>query len=249
MVYLLLYVDDMLIVNKSMKKIENLKGQLSSEFEMKNLGSAQKILGMQIIRDRKKGHLFLNQKAYIEKIISKFGMSSSKSVLTPMAQHFRLHKGQSPQSDEDIRQMQEVPYSSAVRCLMYFIVCTRPDLAHSVSLVSRFMANPGKEHWQAVKWIFTCLNGSSRKSLVYGGAGNESDMITGYCDSDFAASTDTRKSHSGIMFIVFGTAVSWKATLQPVVALSTTEAEYIAITEAVKEALWLKGLLGELRFE
>ncbi|CAM8944240.1 unnamed protein product [Rhodiola kirilowii] len=253
-VYLLLYVDDMLIASRNFNQIKRLKEQLNSSFEMKDLGPARKILGMQILRNMEQGTLFLNQQGYIEKVLTKFGMGNAKSVLTPIAQHFRLHKDQSPQFEKDISYMQEVPYSSAVGSLMYAMVCTRPDLAHSVSLVSRFMANPGKDHWAAVKWILRYLRGSTGIGLKYGGADQggaekEADMIMGYCDSDYAASIDTWKSQSGIVFTVFGTAVSWKATLQPVVALSTTEAEYIAITEAVKEALWLRGLLIELGFE
>ncbi|CAM8991919.1 unnamed protein product [Rhodiola kirilowii] len=197
---------------------------------MKDLGPAQKIIGMQILRHRKQGILFLNQQGYIEKVITKFGMSKAKTVLTPLAQHFKLHKDHSPQTETKVYDMKDIPYSSVVGSLMYTMVCTRPDLAHSVSVVSRFMANPGKEHWQAVKWISRYLRGSTGKGLKYGGAVDDSDMIIGYCDSDYAASIDTQKSQSGIVFTVFGTAVSWKATLQPVVALSTTEAEYIAIT-------------------
>ncbi|CAM8916902.1 unnamed protein product [Rhodiola kirilowii] len=244
----------MLTTSRNFNQIKRLKEQLNSSFEMKDLGPAKKILGMQILRNLKQGTLFLKQQGYVEKVLTKFGMGNAKSVLTPIAQHFRFHKDQSPQSEKDISYMQEIPYSSAVGSLMYAMVCTRPDLAHSASLVSRFMANPGKEHWAAVKWILRYLRGSTGIGLKYGGADQcgaekEADMIVGYCDSDYAASIDTRKSQSGIVFTVFGIALSWKATLQPVVALSTTEAEYIAITKVVKEALWLRGLLGELGFE
>ncbi|CAM8906690.1 unnamed protein product [Rhodiola kirilowii] len=234
-VYLLLYVDDMLIASRNFNQIKRLKEQLNSSFEMKDLGPAKKILGMQILRNMDQGTLFLNQHGYIEKVLTKFGMGNAKLVLTPIAQHFKLQKDQCPKSEKDISYMQEVPYSSAVGSLMYAMVCTRPDLAHSVSLVSRFMANPRKEHWTAVKWILRYLRGCTKIGLKYGGAdqggaGTETDMIVGYCDSDYAASIDTRKSQS-------------------VVALFTTEAEYIAITEVVKEALCLRGLLGELGFE
>ncbi|CAM8970182.1 unnamed protein product [Rhodiola kirilowii] len=222
-VYLLLYVDDMLVASKNKRNIRQLKNQLNSTFEMKVLGSAQKILGMQIFRDRAKGTLFLSQQDYLEKVLTKFGMSNVKSVLTPMAQHFKLHRLLGPQTDEEKRQMEDVPYSSAVGSLKYAMVCTKPDLAHAVSMVSRFMASPCKEHWQAVKWIFRYLRGSSGKGLLYGGAKNGSEMITGYCDSNYDASIDTRKSQCGIVFTVFSTTISWKATLQSVVALSTRE--------------------------
>ena len=145
--------------------------------------------------------------------------------------------------------MERVPYSSVVRSLMYSMICTRPDLAHSVSVVSRFMSNLGKQHWQGVKWILRYLRGTTSVGLVYGEAGGAENGIIGYVDFDYAGDLDQRRSLTGYVFQINGCTVSWKSTLQHVVALSTTEAEYIALTEAIKEALWLKGLLGELGFQ
>jgi len=242
-IYLLLYVDDMLIAAKNLSEIHTLKLQLSSEFEMKDLGAAKKILGMDIKRDRGGGRLFLTQETYLEKVLKRFGMKDAKPVSTPFASHFRLSAAQSPQSDEDEEYMARVPYSSAVGSIMYAMVCTRPDISHAVSVVSRYMSCPGKMHWQAVKWILKYLRGTSSACLEFG---RNSNILTGFVDSDYAGDLDKRRSLSGYVFCIGSCAVSWKATLQPVVALSTTEAEYMAITEAIKEALWLKGLFGEL---
>lgn len=129
---------------------------------------------------------------------------------------------------------------------MYSMVCTRPDLAHSVSVVSRYMARAGREHWSGVKWILRYLKGSKQFGLLYDGRKENDKVVMGFVDSDFAGDLDNRRSLTGYVFQVYGCTVSWKASLQPVVALSTTEAEYIALTEAVKEALWIKGLLDEL---
>ena len=156
-IYLLLYVDDMSIAAKRKDDIANLKGQLSSEFEMKDLGAAKKILGMEISRDRKSGLLFLSQHSYIQKLLRRFNMHDSKPVSTPIASHFKLSSSQCPSTDSDFDYMSKVPYSSAVSSLMYAMVCSRPDLSYAMSLVSRYMANPGKEHWNAVKWIFRYL--------------------------------------------------------------------------------------------
>ena len=145
-IYLLLYVDDMLIACKNMSEINRLKAQLSSEFEMKNLGAAKKILGMEIHRDRKVGTLFLSQKTYIEKLLERFGMQDANSVSTPLAAHFKLSTALSPQTEEEVERMSRVPYASAVGSLMYAMVCTRPDISQAVSVVSRYMANPGKVH-------------------------------------------------------------------------------------------------------
>ena len=140
--------------------------------------------------------------------------------------------------------MSQVPYASAIGSLMYAMVCTRPDLAHAVSVVSRFMSQPGKEHWQAVKRIFRYLRGTSDIGLVYGG--DTQCLVTGYSDSDYAGDVDSRRSMTGYVFTLGGSVVSWKATLQPTVTLSTTEAEYMALTEAAKEGIWLRGLVRDL---
>ena len=242
-IYLLLYVDDMLIAAKGMKEITTLKAHLSSEFEMKDLGAAKKILGMEITRDRKSGLLFLSQQSYIKKVFHHFNMDGAKSVSTPIAPHFKLSVSQCPTTDEEFEYMSKVPYSSVVGSLMYAMVCSRPDLSYAMSLISRYMANPGKEHWKAVQWVFRYLLGTSNACLKFGRTG---EGLVGYVDSDFAADLDKRRSLTGYVFNVGGCAVSWKATLQAVVAQSTTEAEYMAIAEACKESVWLKGLFAEL---
>jgi len=243
-VYLLLYVDDILIAAKNIDLIQELKDTLKSEFEMKDLGPAGKILGMEIQRDRTSGKLFLNQSKYIEKILSRFGMASCKAISTPYDRNLRLSSAMCPQSDAEKLDMQRVPYAQAVGSLMYAMVCTRPDLAYPLSVVSRFMSNPGREHWKAVKRIFRYLKGTQEIGLMYG-ADQVCDMA-GYTDSDFAGDIDKRRSLSGYVFTFAGSVVSWKSTLQPTVSLSTTEAEYVAMTEAAKEGIWLKGLLGDL---
>ena len=139
--------------------------------------------------------------------------------------------------------MAKVPYSSVVGSLMYAMVCTRPDIAHAVGVVSRFLKNPGKEHWEAVKWILRYLRGSSDECLCFGAS---NPILKGYTDSDIAGDLDNRKSTTGYLFTFSGGAISWQSKLQKCVALSTTEAEYIAATEAGKEMIWLKRFLQEL---
>ena len=137
--YLLLYVDDMFIAAKSVSEINRLKQQLRGEFEMKDLGAAKRILGMEISRNRVDGKLFLNQKSYVLKVLERFAMQNSKPVSTPLAAHFRLSAELSPQSEDEEKYMSQVPYSSAVGSLMYAMVCTRPDISHAVGVVSRYM--------------------------------------------------------------------------------------------------------------
>ena len=131
---------------------------------------------------------------------------------------------------------------------MYLMVCTRPDLCYGVSLVSRFMSQPGKEHWEATKWILRYLRGTIDVGLVFE-ATEKGMQVNGFVDSDYAGDIDTRRSQTGYVFQIGGCTVSWKSNLQSIVALSTTEAEYIACTEAIKEALWLKGITREFGIE
>jgi len=118
---------------------------------MKYLGPAKKILGIQIHRYRDRKELFLSQKQYIEKALKRFNMTDAKAVSTLPAKHFKLSISQSPSTDEEKKVMSRIPYSSAFGSLMYAMVCTRPDIAYSVGTVSRFISNPGKEYWDAVK--------------------------------------------------------------------------------------------------
>ncbi|KAG7553078.1 Zinc finger CCHC-type superfamily [Arabidopsis thaliana x Arabidopsis arenosa] len=160
-IVLLLYVDDMLIVGKNLSRIQELKNQLGKSFAMKDLGPAKQILGMRIVRDRGEKLIYLSQERYIEKVLQRFHMDNSKVVSTPLATHFRLNSQQSPKTKLEKEDMARVSYASAVGSLMYAMVCTRPDIAHAVGTVSRFLSNPGREHWNAVKWILRYLRGTS----------------------------------------------------------------------------------------
>ena len=118
---------------------------------MKNMGAAKHILGFRIERDRMVGILKLIQSSYLEKILDRFNMTDAKPMKTYLAAHFKLSKEQSPKDDDELKIMARIPYASAVDSLMYMMVCTRPDIAHAVGPVSKYMANPDKQHWEAVK--------------------------------------------------------------------------------------------------
>ncbi|KAL5787036.1 hypothetical protein ACOSP7_003985 [Xanthoceras sorbifolium] len=242
-IILLLYVDDMLVAGSDMQEIMNLKRELSKQFAMKDLGAAKQILGMRIKRDTKSGTLLLSQAEYIKKVLSRFNIQDAKPVSTPLGIHFRLSKEQSPKTEEERTHMAKVPYASAIGSLMYAMVCTRPDIAQAVGVVSRYMNNPGKIHWEAVKWILRYLRGTTNKTLCFKGGDT---TLTGYVDADLAGNVDIRKSTTGYVYTLGGTAVSWVSQLQKIVALSTTEAEYVAVTEASKEMVWLQSFLEEL---
>jgi hypothetical protein len=245
-IILLLYVDDMLIVGMNSSRIDRLKKQLSQSFAMKDLGPAKQILGVRIHRSRKDKKLFISQEQYIEKVLERFNMNNAKVVSSPLATHFKLSTKQSPSTDEEKEDMERIPYASAVGSLMYAMVCTRPDIAHVVGVVSWFLSDPGREHWNAVKWIIRYLRGTSKLSLSFGSG---KPMLVGYTDSDMAGDVDTRKSTSGYLITFSGGAVSWQSRLQKCIALSTTKAELIVATKACKELLWMKKFLQELGFK
>ena len=205
---------------------------------MKDLGEAKKILGMEIKRDRHSKKLYLSQKEYLKRVLKRFGMNKkTKSVSTPFAPHFKLSDVMSPNNEAEREYMSRVPYANAIGSLMYAMVCTRPDISHVVGVVSRYMHNPGKDHQQTVKWILRYIHNTVDVGLVF--EQKDSQYLVGYCDSDYAGDLDKRRSTTGYVFTIANAPVSWKSTLQSTVALSTTEAEYMAITEAAKEAIWL----------
>ena len=149
----------------------------------------------------------------------------------------------SPKTSEEMVEMFKVPSASAIGSLMYAMLCTGPDIAFAVSVTSRFQSNPGLEHWVAVKAIFKYLRRTKYLVLTYG----EGDLhLDGFTDFDFQSDIDDRKPISGFVFICNGAAVSWKSSKQSVTADSTTEAEYIAASDAAKEAVWIRKFTSQL---
>ena len=201
---------------------------------MKDLGDAKQILGMRIIRDRANGTLKLSQLEYVKKILNRFNMNEAKLVSTLLGSHFKLSKEQSPKTEEERDYMSKVPYALAIGNLMYAMVCTRPDIAHAMGVVSRYMSRPGKQHWEAVKWILRYLRGSSNTCLCFTGA---SLKLHGYVDADFSGDIDSRKSTTGFVFPLGGTVILWASNLQKIVTLSTTKTEYVAASEVGKEII------------
>eukprot|EP00253_Pinus_taeda_P030762 PITA_30762 len=173
----------------------------------------------------------------------------SKPVKVPIPVDVRLSAKQCPKTQEEEEDMSRVPYASPIGSLMYAMVCTRLDIAHVVGVLSRFMSKPGKEHWTTVKWVFRDLRGTSDYGLCYQGRSGLDRMldICGFVDADWARDLDQKRSTSGYVLNLFGGAVSWMSKKQSVVALSTTEAEYMTAIHASKEAVWLYRLCSSTR--
>ena len=134
-------------------------------------------------------------------------------------------------------------YAQLVGSLLYLSVCTRPDIAQAVGALARYMSKPSLAHWQAAKGVLRYLAGTANYGITFGAGG---PGLEAYCDADYAGDIDTRRSTTAYVFILNGGAISWSSRLQQTVAASTTEAEYMAAAAAIKEALWLRTLLGNL---
>ena len=243
-VFLVLYVDDILLIGNDIPTLQSVKELLGSCFAMKDLGEAAYILGIRIYRDRSKRLIGLSQSTYLDKILKRFKMENSKKGNLPLHHGIKISKDLCPKTDEELERMSRVPYASAIGSIMYAMTCTRPDVSFALSMVSRHQQNPGEGHWTAVKSILKYLRNTKERLLVYGG---ESELkVSGYSDASFQTDKDDSKSQSGWVFLLNGGAVSWKSSKQETVADSTCESEYIAASEASKEAIWMRNFIGDL---
>jgi hypothetical protein len=237
------YVDDLLILTNDLATLGGFKKELSNRFEMKDLGEVHFCLGIQVTRDRQKRTIRISQAKYIENVLKRFNMFDCKPIGTPLDANAKLSKNMSPTSVEEEEEMKNVPYQSAIGSLMYAMLGTRPDIAYAVGAVSQYSSNPGRSHWTAVKRIFRYLKGTTNYALEYEASDSK---LVGYSDADWAGNIDDRRSTTGYIFLIAGGAVSWSSKKQPTVALSTTEAEYMALTQATKEGIWIRRLLMEI---
>ena len=236
-------MDDVVIFTNDKELDQRLTNELCKNFQMKNLGDITSILGIRVTRDRKNGTIAIDQEQYINEILHRFVMDDCNPVSTPMDLNQKISSKMCPINDEKKQQMKNIPYMETIGSLLFAAQITRPDISYPVNFLSRYSQNPGKCHWSAVKRIFRFLKGTSHKKLTYTEVPND---IIGYCDADWACDLDERKSTSGYVFTMQGAAISWCSKKQPTVALSTTEAEYMAMTSAIQELIWLKKLSHEL---
>jgi len=235
--YILVYVDDLLLAASDKRVVQDLKDVLSSIFDLRDMGDATYFLGMEIQRSRSDHVLLLSQRRFSNELVHKFGLSDAKPKSVPLSTAARL-------SRNDGQPATDKPYSELVGALLYLSVCTRPDFAQCVGVLARYMSAPTCAHWEAAKSILRYLCGTVNLGLRF--ARGSDITVLGYCDADYAGEVDTRKSTTGYVFILHDAAISWSSRLQPTVATSTSEAEYMAAASAIKEALWLRKLLNDL---
>lgn len=233
------YVDDLALVG-STDAVARIKSKLAGRFDMSDLGSAHWLLGIEVVQDS--AGIFLSQSAYIEKLLVDVGMDDCHPVPTPITE--RLTAVYGPWTKEEAEMMENLPYREIVGALNHLALCTRPDLSFAVSSVSRYNACPAPAHWIAVKRILRYLRGTSDYALTL--PANGSAVLSGYADADWGGDGDTRKSTTGYIYHLGGAPILWCSKRQTAVALSSTEAEYMSMCQAVKECLWLTGLLKEI---
>jgi hypothetical protein len=241
----IVYVDDLIIMADNLEHMDEFKATLMKEYKISDLGELHYCLGIEFKRNRAQRTITMNQGKFIKQVLEDFGMEDCKPIGTPLDVNCKLLKLSDEEAKACEREMQGIPYKQAVGSLMYAMVGTRPDLAYPQSVVSQFMSNPSPTHWMAVKRIMRYLKGTIDMELCLGGKDLE---LHGYCDADWAGDTQDRRSTTGYVFMLGNGAISWNSKRQPTIALSTTEVEYMAASQGIKEAIWLQQILEDVGF-
>jgi hypothetical protein len=238
-----IYVDDILIIADNLKVIQHIKDAIASRFDIKDLKQANLLLGINFEK-LNDGSWQIHQRQYIREIMELFSVNNMKTSEIPMQPNLGLTSELLDESEDLRKPIDMTLYRQAIGKLMYLMVCTRPDISFAVSVLSRFMAQPREKHWRCVIQLLKYLNSTQDLALTYPSGGEI--KLTGYSDSDHAGDTDDRKSTSGYVFVIGQCCVSWRSVKQKTVSISSTEAEYIALSTCAQEALWLRLLLREL---
>lgn len=245
-IVVVVWVDDLIIAGSSRRIVQDFKAAISKRFSMKDLGALKWILGVEIKRDRSRRRIEISQRAYINQMLERFGMADCKSVGAPaegVLTRINAEEGGRP----------DRLYMSIVGSLIYAAMITRPDITYAVQALGRHLQTSGEEHMIAAKRVLRYLQGTKDLGLVYEASGDSTGQpsIVGFSDADWGGDLDTRRSTTGYLFMIdkTGGAISWASKLQPTVALSSAEAEYMAACAAVQEAIHLRLLMHDLGFE
>lgn len=236
-IYMLIYVDDIIIISSSSVATDRLLQQLRQDFAVKDLGALSYFLGVEV--NQSSHGIILSQRKYIKDLLTRTGMRNCKGTSTPMSptEPLKLVGGQ-PLSPEDATR-----YRSVVGALQYLSL-TRPDISFCVNRVCQFMSSPTLEHWMAVKRILRYLTATIEMGLCI--TKSSSTLLSAFSDADWAGNPDDRRSTCGFAIFFGKNLISWSSRKQPTVSRSSTEAEYKAIADATAEVIWLQVLLREL---
>lgn len=238
--FILIYVDDLLIFYNREEAGKEIKQQLKNKFEMKELGYVCYFIGWKINQNLERNEISIDQSTYIEKILQRFKMSDCNPVNSPCDTSVKLV---STENENNI--LRNIPYQEAIGSLLYLSQGTRPDICFIVNKLSSFNNKPEQQHWLALKKVLRYIKGTKDYQLIFS-QNKEEKRIFGYCDSDWASDINGRRSCSGYNFMFQGATISWCSKRQSTVALSTMEAEYMSLATATQEAMWLRHLETEL---
>jgi hypothetical protein len=239
-VLLLVYVDDALVAAAEQADIIAVVADLRKHFQIRDMGDAKMFLGKEIIRDREAQRLTITQEKFTQGLLERFQMSTANARRTPMNAGMNLRSKQV--DGEGLDSEQEHKYAELVGRLLYLAGSTRPDIGYAVSVLSRFMAAPTKAHWEGIKGVMRYLVGTCHYGITFG----PNTAVKVFGDSDFAADVETRRSRTGFLITKDGGAIAWSSRLQPTVATSTSEAEYMAAGQATREALGIKKIIQDV---
>lgn len=218
-----------------------------SLFKAKDLGCATFYLGMNILQDLAAQTIKISARTYIVQTLTRYKMTNCNSVEVPMLPTGRISKDDCPAMDSsEINEMKQYPYRELVATLAWVQIICRPDIAYAVSEHAKVQANPAFQHWAGLKQILRYLAGTMDTGLVYSGK-IKSKQLIGFADADWARDRDSRRSTTGWPFMYSGAVVTWCSKLQPTISLSLCKAEYMAMGDAAKEAIWLHSLLCKLQ--
>ena len=260
-----LFVDDIVAAFESADQAEwsELKAAFMKKYKSKDLGEASSVLGMRIQRDRRRRILQLDQQTYVEKVLTQFNMGHSecRGRATPAQPGVQLTatesggEGSGPGSSSSSERRSVRAYEALVGCVLYAAISTRVDVAFAASQLARHARSPGPAHWAAADHLLRYLLATKHLCLTFDGAATEAEGGAGpggevrlvvYSDADWAGDVDGRRSTTGYVALLFGCAVSWTSRRQKTVALSSTEAEYMAISHAVQEVKAVHQWLDEI---
>lgn len=246
---LAVHVDDMLLAGNSRELMEEAKRWLAGHFKIKDMGSPKLVVGLEVIRDEERGTVAISQGHFIDELAVRYRQEGAPTTTTPLSSGFEFTSDDSPSTEADKEEMSHHPYRSLVGALMYVMIGTRPDISFAIGCLSRYLINPGKRHWDQALRVLNYLRGTRDLVISYSRGSRDGLTLRGFSDSDWAGERDGSRSTSGYIWMLSGGPVSWKSRLQSIVALSSTEAEYITVTAAAQEGIWLRRVMSELGFE
>ncbi|KEP46319.1 putative Gag-Pol-like polyprotein/retrotransposon [Rhizoctonia solani 123E] len=244
LILIAVHVDDLTGAAENDSAWNSFCGELNAKYELKNLGRAKEILGLEITQDVRAGTASITQTRYIKDLASRHDVCNLPPLSLPLPPKQRFSKAQCPSTEEEKAEMKKVPYLALVGALLFVCCQTRPDVSYAVCTLSRFSANPGRAHWDALLGILRYLHSTSTFGVSYSRAGSHALSI--YSDADYGMCPDTYKSTTGWVVALCGGLVSWSSKLQSVIAQSTAEAEFIAMSMACREGYWVRSWLAEL---